>query len=121
MLAVLVAASSSTVAAGCFGGCPLDHSELAAMDPQVSCLEVRGNDRYTTQCVNASLFIRNNCSETLQFSAGSTSNGGKLTFAPGAAGSYDALPSMQTAPNHWETSATLGTQTIKFTIRTYPR
>jgi protein gp37 len=110
--------------AGCSilsGGCPLDHSELISMDPQVSCLDVKGNKKGGGQCVTASLLIQDNCSESLQFAAGWTANGGKLIFAPGTGGHYDALESMQTASNHWETTATLGPQTIKFTVKTYPR
>jgi hypothetical protein len=91
------------------------------MDPQVGCLDVKGNKSGGSQCVNASLLITNSCSESLAFAEGSTTNSGKLTFAPGTSGHYDAIPSMQTSPNYWETTATLGAQTIKFTIRTYPR
>jgi hypothetical protein len=91
------------------------------MDPQVVCLDVKGNTVGGTQCVDASMLVTNNCSESLVFAGGATTTMGKLTFAPGESGHYDAIPSMQTSPNYWETTAALGAQTIKFTIRTYPR
>jgi hypothetical protein len=107
---------------GCIfgGGCPLDHSELSAMDPEVACLKVEGR-RGSGQCVNASLSITNNCADTLTFADGATEDLGRLVFSPGESGVYDAKSSMQVSPNHWETVATLGSQTIKFTIKTYPR
>jgi hypothetical protein len=91
------------------------------MDPQVGCLDVQGNKPNNSQCDVAAIQITNNCSDALIFAQGTTVDGGKLTFAPGESGRYDATESMQTSPNQWETTATLGAQTIKFTIRTYGR
>jgi hypothetical protein len=106
--------------AGCFGGCPLDHSELLSMIPNESCLEVKGGDG-SSQCVDASLWVTNNCTDTLTFADGWTANGGKLVFYPGESGYYDAKSSMKAASNQYVTTAVLGQETITFTIRTYSR
>jgi hypothetical protein len=122
LLAFAAAACSWHLVAGCSsGGCLLDHSELSAMDPQVNCLDVQGNKPNNSQCDVAAMQITNNCSDVLVIAQGTTVDGGKLTFAPGESGRFDAAENMQTSPNQWETTATLGTQTIKFTIRTYRR
>ncbi len=91
------------------------------MEPAVDCLEVKGNKHNGGQCVTASLLVQNNCSDSLQFAAGWTRNGGKLIFAPGESGHYDALESMKTGADLWETTATLGSMAIKFRIKTYSR
>ncbi len=103
------------------GGCPIDHSELTSIEPVIDCLNVKGNKSGGGQCVTASLLVENNCSDSLQFAAGWTRNGGKLTFAPGESGHYDALESMKTGPDLWETTATLGSVTIELRIKTHRR
>jgi hypothetical protein len=55
------------------------------------------------------------------FHEGFTGNSGKLVFNPGEGGNYDAVPSMEVAPNQWLVTAGLGAQTITFKIRTYSR
>jgi len=119
---LLATAITAWFTVGCAsGGCPLDHSELASMEPVVDCLDVKGNKSGGGQCVTASLLIKNGCTESLQFASGWTKNGGQLTFAPGESGHYDALEAMETSSNHWETTAALGSEAIKFTITTYRR
>ena len=122
ILSIAAVACSCYLTASCkAGGCLLDHSELTSMDPQISCLNVQGNKPTNSQCVLAAINITNNCSEVLTFAQGDTVDNGKLTFAPGESGRYDADSSMQTSPDLWVTTAALGTQTIKFTIKTYRR
>jgi hypothetical protein len=101
------------------GGCLVDHSELISMDPSVACLQVKGADDGSSQCVDASLEITNNCSDTLTFADGWTNNGGKLVFPPGTSGYYDAKSTMKVAPHQYVTTATLGQDTITFVIKTH--
>jgi hypothetical protein len=117
---LLAVAATCCAAGGCWGGgCPLDHSELTAMDPKVSCLQVKGNDPNSSQCVLAAMDITNNCQEVLRFAQGETVGGGKLAFAPGESGRYDLTREMEIAPNQWQTTGTLGAQMIGFTLKTY--
>jgi hypothetical protein len=111
LLALAASGCAWHLADGCnSGGGLLDHSELSAIDPPTSCLDVQGNKSNNSQCDVAAIQITNHCSDVLIFAQGTTVDGGKLAFAPGEPGRYDATESMQTSPNQWQTTATLGTQ-----------